>query len=510
MSYLVSLMWALVGGAWVGQSLSPAGTMPAVTPPAVRPESASPQVLILMDEATVVGRFERQADGSVRRLDGGGQVYSKRQVARLCASLEEAYLCLRGRANLRDPHERYRLAQWCLRHGLPNFARVEAEAALELMPEFPAARQMLAQAVQAERAMKEKQALPATGAAAFPRPTAEGSAHNAGSREGGAAPKEAKASATAVTPSSLAELDQQANTPLAAVSFAGWEQMLQPMELQEFTRSIQPILINGCGSGACHGDPARREAGFYLLRGYEGRLSSQQTRANLAQVLKLIDKERPSQSPLLRRSILPHGGSERLPFGSADAVAVQVLSAWVRRIAPEPQAAVVDPNVVPAGGVGSMMTTEKPAGRTGEPAFAVDGPAGVGPAAVVAPPLRPEPRAAESGTVPGAASRSAADKGRAEPPATGNSNGGNNSAPPAGSAGPALPPPMSLGGKVVSGPLRPLTGGPAVPGAGSTAAPAPLESSPARLPAGSPPAGAASDPFDPADFNRQHHPGRGL
>jgi hypothetical protein len=378
------------------------------------------------------------------------------------------------------------------------------------MPEFPAARQVLTQAVQAERILKDKQAMPLTGAVTEPRTSGEGPAFKSGGRDARAEANEASAVASSAgTPGNLADLDRQATMPLATVNFAGWEQMLQPTELQEFTRSIQPILINGCGSGACHGNSDRRETGgFYLLRGYEGRLSSQQTRANLAQVLKLIDKERPSQSPLLRRSILPHGGSERLPFGSADAAAVQVLSAWVRRIAPEPQARVVDANLEPAGSVEPIVPTVKSGRETGEPTFAVEGPAGSGPSAVVAPPLRPEPRPTEPGAVPGSVPRSAAGKAGAEPPAASPSSGVNNAAQPGGPAGPAMPPLMSLGGKVVSGPLRPLPAVPAAPSPGSAAASSP-ERTLSRLPAGVQPPSAVSDPFDPADFNRQHHPGRG-
>ena len=38
--------------------------------------------------------------------------------AALCGSLEEAYQFLRKRANLNDPDERLRLAEWCRQHDL--------------------------------------------------------------------------------------------------------------------------------------------------------------------------------------------------------------------------------------------------------------------------------------------------------------------------------------------------------------------------------------------------------
>lgn len=391
------------------------------------------QVLILMNESTVVGRFERQPDGSVKRLDGVSTLYPKRQVAKLCDSLEEAYLCLRSRANLRDAHERCRLAQWCLKHGLPNFARVEAQAAVELMPALNEARQLLAQAHQAQ---KPSTTSPVGVPAAPTKPALPDSP----------------------TPGSLSEIEQRGNTSLAAATFATWEHLLQPAELQEFTRSIQPILINGCGSGACHGHAEHQAAGFYLLRGLDGRLTSDQTRANLAQVLKLVDKQRPSQSPLLRHSVVPHGGRDRLPFGQVDAPAVNVLAAWVRRIAPEPQAARTEEPFTPA----PRPTTPS------EPTFASSSGAGAGPTAVPAPLTGNEPKKTEDSTP--------APKETVAP-----------SAP----AGPrAMPAAMSFRGQVVSGPA---------------AAPAPT--TPVAAPAAAPP--KSVDPFDPMIFNRVHHPGRG-
>jgi hypothetical protein len=403
--------------------------------PLAQGEPPPSQVLILMNEATVLGRFERQPDGSVKRLDGVGTLYPKRQVAKLCDSLEEAYLCLRSRANLRDAHERCRLAQWCLKHGLPNFARVEAQAAVELMPGLAEARQLLAQANQALRA---NAATPAATAPMHPTP-----------------PKPAAPEPT--MPASLSEIDQRGSSALATSPFLTWEHLLQPAELQEFTRSIQPILINGCGSGACHGNAEHQAAGFYLLRGLDGRLTADQTRANLAQVLKLVDKQKPSHSPLLRHSVVPHGGRSRLPFGQADAPAVQVLTAWVRRIAPEPQTARPEE---------PFMPPPRPTTPT-EPTFASSGDAGTGPTAVAAPLTGTEPK------------KAAGSEPQPMPEA------------PAAPAGPrAMPALMSFRGQVVSGP------GAAVP-----------PTAPAAAPAQTPP--TPEDPFDPMIFNRVHHPGRG-
>ena len=47
------------------------------------------------------------------------------QVLHVCASYEEAYRFLKSRANLSDPEDSYRLAQWCQAHGLREEALAE-------------------------------------------------------------------------------------------------------------------------------------------------------------------------------------------------------------------------------------------------------------------------------------------------------------------------------------------------------------------------------------------------
>ncbi len=421
-------------------------------------EAAPPQqVLILMDERTVLGRFERQADGSARRLDGAGTtVFPKAQVARICSSAEEAYLTLRSRANLRDAHERCRLAEWCLRHGLANFARVEAEAAVELMPQLADAKLLLSRAMQAEKQAR-------TPASSTPSDAVR-QASATGSDQTDAAVQPASAS--------LTEIDQRGLSVTASgPSFLGWEQLLQPTELQDFTRTIQPVLINGCGTGACHGNEAHRQAGFYLLRGFDGNVPAPYTRANLAQTLKLVNKNDPRNSPLLLRAVQPHGGSSRMPFGQADAPAVTVLQRWVQRIAPERMAERPDEPFTPP-----------PREPKAPVAFATGTGAGSGTTAIAAPlPGGPKGQS-ESGAPPGDGP-SAPSPSPTSTPDSGPSTGG----------GRAMPPLMSLRGQPVSK-VRP---------AGSLA-----RSLPAETELRAEPVAESDDPFDPMVFNRAQHPNR--
>src|SRR5947209_2061289 len=81
------------------------------------PPRTTGRVLVLDNERTYEGDIERQGNQyRVRR--GVSELWVQQEnVLRLCATLEEAYAYLRSRANLRDPDERLRLANWCHLHG---------------------------------------------------------------------------------------------------------------------------------------------------------------------------------------------------------------------------------------------------------------------------------------------------------------------------------------------------------------------------------------------------------
>src|SRR5262245_26520518 len=76
------------------------------------------KVLLLQNERTLEGEIEPVGDQyRIRRTVGETWVPASK-VMRLCQTHEEAYAFLRERANLRDPDERLRLAQWCYLHDL--------------------------------------------------------------------------------------------------------------------------------------------------------------------------------------------------------------------------------------------------------------------------------------------------------------------------------------------------------------------------------------------------------
>jgi hypothetical protein len=247
----------------------------------VKAEEPGPRrVLILANEDTVVGNVIED-DGRYRVQEGSGEtIYPFARVLKVCDTLEEAYAYLRGRANLRDPDEHVRLARWCQRNRLTNHEREEAEAALKLRPND-------------EDALRILRRLSAEGS---PRVT---------------------------TPPGT----QPAKPPAATRQ----EESYKQETLMEYTRRIQPILMNGCGLGSCHGNNNRN--GYELTRpAGGGTLTAMQTRQNMLRALALVDRDEIENSPLLRKALETHGGAAKPPLGARDTAAFRNLEAWVKTL----------------------------------------------------------------------------------------------------------------------------------------------------------------------------------
>ena len=272
--------------------------LPATAEPP--PDALTQQVLILTNESTLIGQVERIEGGYRLRSQRGESVLPARQVLRVCAGLKEAYFYLQGRANLRDPHERYRLARWCWEQGLRVEARQEVEAALVLAPKYEDARQLLRQL---EAAAKTQVTTPIAVAAVDSKGDAAGQRSTAQS------------------------------LPIAN-SLDGWERALTRPATKEFTLRVQPLLLNGCGAGACHGGDQTR-GGFLLQRSPSATAQSPQfTRQNLIQALALVNRKEPGQSPLLKKALEPHGGGDSAPLSGQDSAAYRTLAAWLDQVAP--------------------------------------------------------------------------------------------------------------------------------------------------------------------------------
>lgn len=111
--------------------------------------------------------------------------------------------------------------------------------------------------------------------------------------------------------------------------------------LEQFTRQIQPMLVNNCTNGGCHQPGGERafQLNRDLLHGMAGQSSTQ---ANLTAVLAAIKEQQPEESPLLVATRGPHGGRDGPAFTGRHADLQKRLEEWVRLVAvgpaPEPPA----------------------------------------------------------------------------------------------------------------------------------------------------------------------------
>ena len=238
------------------------------------------KVLILENEQPLAGDIERVGDSyHVRRLIGETTVPAD-HVLRLCADMDEGFRFVRGRANLSDPDERLRLAEWCRLNGLHEQAIAEVKAAVALRPDHKASRRLLSYL---------EEAGPVQSAPAKPEESA----------------------------SARLSIDLTEET------------------LGQFAVKVQPILMNACAN--CHANG--RGGAFKLTRAYNSAVLNRKTlQQNLAAVLGEVNLNQPWNSLLLSKAVSVHGSQEQAPIKNRQAVAYRVLEDWVRgTLADNPQ-----------------------------------------------------------------------------------------------------------------------------------------------------------------------------
>ncbi|MFV0442813.1 MAG: hypothetical protein ACK5Q5_04490, partial [Planctomycetaceae bacterium] len=239
--------WAIV--VWLGVSPSLAeNPLQSLLPP--QDSASRPQLLVLKSGQVLQGNIEAQVGGYTVNAPNGRMVIQYSDVRTAAVSLEDAYQ--RMAANRRNPtaNDRIDLAQWCVRNGLRTQAKDELLAALVLEP----------QRLEAKRLLLQIQDPPAT------------------------APASAGAGVDVTLPSPAIR-----SRPLPTSGHLSRER------IAEFTRQIQPLLLNTCGSAACHGG---QNAGHFHLRP-TARVSRLDTDANLEAAMQQIDVARLEMSPLL-------------------------------------------------------------------------------------------------------------------------------------------------------------------------------------------------------------------
>jgi hypothetical protein len=257
-------------------AIGPGGLLLRAAGPAAAPVKG--KVLLLENERILEGDVERIDDQyRVRRTVGETWVPAGRVLC-LCQTREEAYAHLRTRANLRDPDERLRLAQWCHLHELREQALTEVAAAAQLRPEHALTQRLLA-------GLQRSAAAPPA-----PRP-----------------PQPAEEPEPEPPPAPPVDVTQES--------------------LGQFVTRVQPILLNACVS--CHA--SGRGGSFKLARPHGNELAGGKTlQQNLAATLAQINLEQPQASPLLTKAVSIHGEMKEPPLRGRQIAAFKSLEEWVK------------------------------------------------------------------------------------------------------------------------------------------------------------------------------------
>ena len=256
--------------------------MPADQAPAANPPGQG--ILVLRNGQTIEGRITQTAGLYVVDL-GDGQIRVKAaDVDLVCANLEDGYRRKRAAIQVGNVHHHIELAEWCLRHGLLGPAATELADATVAEPDNPMI-DVLHQRL--KMAMEPP-----------PKPEAAGKLVAGPSNE---------------------ELDRMVRSLPHGV-------------VETFTQSVQPVLMNHCATGGCHGPQS--ESGLRLFRVPTGKTASRRiTQRNLYSVLPYLDRDNPASSRLLTAPNGPHGTVKQAIFTEHQAGQYKRMIDWAGQFA---------------------------------------------------------------------------------------------------------------------------------------------------------------------------------
>ncbi|OHB70797.1 MAG: hypothetical protein A2V70_13600 [Planctomycetes bacterium RBG_13_63_9] len=247
----------------------------------------SPQngVLLLRNGEALEGKINRVGDFYYVALENGHIRVKIAEVEACCQDLEEGYHRKRAAIRVGNVRDHLVLAQWCQHHGLLGPCGRELADALDADPTHPMIGVL-------ERRLK----------AAL------------------VAPPETPHPAQPDHPApSLDDLDRLVRGMPAGT-------------VEQFTRTIQPLLINNCMTGGCHGPTSQTQ--YRLLRTAADRPPGRRiTQRNLHATLQWVDRKQPAASPLLTSAIRPHGTAAAAIFADRQAQQYQRIVQWVNQVA---------------------------------------------------------------------------------------------------------------------------------------------------------------------------------
>ncbi|MBL8850525.1 MAG: hypothetical protein JNG89_12665 [Planctomycetaceae bacterium] len=246
-----------------------------------------PTLLVLFDGRVLYGKITECPGGYLIEQPTQKQVIPFEHIRIAASSLDEAYVKQRDGMNKPTAGDHLSLAHWCFELKLYEHATEQLTAALKLEPNRGEARALLQRVAQAS-------------------PEAAGLA-------------------------ARAESVPQSGTNATTRTAAG----IRPETQSEFVSRVQPILMNRCGNANCHGSASQNSLKLANVR--TGRRQQRlETEANLAAVLKQLDRQQPEMSALLREPLNGENRSHRGLFtGPAGSAQLERIRAWVRQVSSE-------------------------------------------------------------------------------------------------------------------------------------------------------------------------------
>lgn len=259
------------------------------TPLLAQGTNVSQNVAVLNDGRVFRGQISEVAGGyRISTKDGGHFVLPFDQISVTSASLVGAYEAYRETIKTPTADIHLSLAEWCIGNGLWAQAYEEVQFALKLEPSRRDAQLMLQRIDSYLKA---------------------------------AAIKDEHATRVSVSP----QAPREVAPPASSVNS-------RSVHVTYMTK-VQPILMNSCGSGSCHGQIAENDFKLHNVR-LESRNLKLASEANLKILQTWIDTANPEKSPLLTNVAngAPH---HRTLFTGRRNVQYQVLEAWVNQYAQE-------------------------------------------------------------------------------------------------------------------------------------------------------------------------------
>jgi hypothetical protein len=265
------------------------------------PATTDQQLLILRNGQALEGRINRSGDIYRIALSDGEIRIKAADVEFVCRDFEEGYQRKRSAVPIGSLRDHLDLAQWCQQHKLYDHAAAELADAAAIAPKNP----MVGFLQRQLQARTEPLHDP---------PKAETSRDNSLSNE---------------------ELDRMIRG-------------LPHKAIENFTQSVQPLLMNNCTTAGCHGPQST--SGLRLQRiPLDLPAGRRLTQRNIYAVLQYVDRENPLASRILTAPAGPHGTAKTAVFTEHQAMQYKRLVDWVLQLGPSdmPESPTSFPNTEP-------------------------------------------------------------------------------------------------------------------------------------------------------------------